>query len=307
MIDIQLSSIVSMTDPRAVLAAARDIVKLMHKDCKFNDLEHVYADIRDIFEGRYPGYKKCNTEFHDFKHTTDVFLAMVRIMNGGFHEGIKFTEHEINLGMFSALFHDVGYIQSDDDDEGTGAKFTKDHVNRGMDFLEKYLININYTELDVEKVQCMLLCTDLAVKVSEIKFPDENTAILGKMLGTADLLGQMGDRTYLEKLLFLFYEFKEGINGVYDSEFELLEKTVGFTEFAMSRLDNDLGDCKKYLVSHFKMRWNINYDPYSYGIEKHLNYLKNVVVNHKDDYREFLKRDGLITKLDEVYGHLMDD
>lgn len=33
--------------------------------------------------------------------------------------------------------------------------------------------------------------------------------MLGEILGTADLTGQMADRTYLEKLLLLFLEFED--------------------------------------------------------------------------------------------------
>ena len=54
--------------------------------------------------------------------------------------------------------------------------------------------------------------------------------ILGKMLGTADLLGQMSDRTYLEKLPFLYLEFKHaGIDGV-GTELDFFDSTPGFTK-----------------------------------------------------------------------------
>ncbi len=301
MINIHLSKIVNMNDPLAVLSAVKDAIKTINKDFDFTNLDIVFADIRNMYAGKYPGYKKCNIGYHDFQHTTDVFLAMARLISGGAHEGLDFSEQEIMLGLFSSLFHDVGYIQADTDNIGTGAKFTKNHVDRGVLFLKCYMKNLKYDELSIKKVTCMLQCTDLAVKIDDIDFPCRRTEIMAKMLGTADLIGQMGDRTYLEKLLFLFYEFNEGINGVYKNEFELLEKTVNFSEFAIKRLKDDLDNTQRFVKTHFKFRWNMDHDPYAFGMEKHLNYLKHVIINHKDDYKKFLQRDGMIDKLNKIY------
>ncbi len=56
------------------------------------------------------------------------------------------------------------------------------------------------------------------------------------MLGSADLLGQMSDRAYLEKLLFLYKEFREaGIPG-FNTEFDIIRKTVDFYEITVQRL-----------------------------------------------------------------------
>ena len=60
---------------------------------------------------------------------------------------------------------------------------------------------------------------------SEIKFRFREIELRSKTLGTADLMVQMAGRIYLEKLLFLFYEFREGAIAEYDTEMELLNKS----------------------------------------------------------------------------------
>ena len=87
----------------------------------------------------------------------------------------------------------------------------------------------------------MILATDLARPLESLVFEDEGERRGALALAAADLLGQMADRVYLEKLLFLYYEFREaGIVG-YDSAFDILKKTAGFYESTKARLDGPLG------------------------------------------------------------------
>ena len=87
----------------------------------------------------------------------------------------------------------------------------------------------------------MILCTDLSADISAIDFSSDAIGLLGKMLGTVDLLAQMADRTYLEKLLFLYHEFSEARVGDYKDEIDLLRKTVIFYDFIDRRLKNGSG------------------------------------------------------------------
>ena len=91
-----------------------------------------------LFRGNYPGYQKCNTWYHDLKHTTDCLLAMARLLHGASLNGLPLPDRDVVLGLTAALFHDTGYIQAEDDLEGTGAKYTLVHVERSVAFMEKY-------------------------------------------------------------------------------------------------------------------------------------------------------------------------
>jgi hypothetical protein len=133
--------------------------------------------------------------------------------------------------------------------------------------------------------------------VSEIDFRSQETELLGKMLGTADLLGQMADRIYLEKLLFLYHEFKEAGMVEYNSELDLLKKTIDFYTMTKRRLAAELGGINEYIHYHFKVCWNVDRDLYMEAIEKNIHYLKILLDQHDEDYREHLSRGGVVVKL----------
>jgi hypothetical protein len=121
----------------------------------------------------------------------------------------------------------------------------------------------------------------------------------GRILGTADLLAQMADRAYLEKLLLLFREFKEaGIPG-FHSELELLTKTKGFYEvYFKKRLQRDFANISRSLDAHFKERWGIEKDLYDEAIIKNINYLDYILEQHKGSYRDKLRRKGIVHDLE---------
>jgi hypothetical protein len=80
--EIQFSNMVNMEDPQSVFDEVRTIVLMMFPEFDFGILNRVFKDIVRLFRGEYPGYRKCNTEYHDLKHATDTFLAMARLMQG---------------------------------------------------------------------------------------------------------------------------------------------------------------------------------------------------------------------------------
>ncbi len=100
----------------------------------------------------------------------------------------------------------------------------------------------------------------------------------------------MADRTYLEKLLFLFYEFKEGGVMGYDNELDLLKKTIDFYAMTQKRVAHELDSVNEYIRYHFKARWNLDRDLYMEAIENNINYLKFLLENHEKDYRDHLRR-----------------
>ncbi|MDH4233968.1 MAG: hypothetical protein OEV15_02360 [Gallionella sp.] len=142
----------------------------------------------------------------------------------------------------------------------------------------------------------ILLCTDPAVNISEIKFPDERTRLLGQIVGTADLTGQMADRTYLEKLLFLYLEFKEAHFGNYKNIQDLLYKTRDFYELTRKKLDTSLGGIYKSLAYHFKEVYGTENNYYLESIEKNIAYLSTVITHNKTRQLSMLKRGGIVEK-----------
>lgn len=297
--EIQLSRMVDMKHPQYVMDEVRVVVPMMFQEFDFYTLNYVFKDIVRLFNGEYPGYSRCNTEYHNLKHATDTFLAMTRLMHGAFVCGENLTRENVNLGLICALMHDTGYIQTLGDNVGTGAKYISIDSKRSIAFMDKYIIDNGFSKDDFKGYTDILDCTSLEIKVKEIQFKSRETELLGKMLGTADLLGQMADRIYLEKLLFLFYEFEEAGLDEYESELDLLKKTINFYAMARKRFVSELDSVYEYMRYHFKTRWNLDRDLYIETIEGNINYLKFILENHEKEYRDHLKRDGVVSKLKE--------
>jgi len=288
--ETQLSTVVNMENPQSVLDEVRAIALMMFPEFDFETVYRVFKDIVRLFRGEYPGYRKCNTEYHDLKHTTDAFLAMARLMHGALVRGENLTREQANLGLICALMHDTGYIQTLDDDVGTGAKYTRIDTKRSIVFMKKYIADNGFSKEDFKNHPDILKCTGLDTKINGIRFESRQIELLCKMLGTADLLGQMADRNYIEKLLFLFYEFREGGVPGYGSELDLLKKTIDFYAMTQKRVAHELDSVNEYIRYHFKARWNLDRDLYMEAIENNINYLKFLLENHEKDYRDHLRR-----------------
>jgi hypothetical protein len=297
--EIQFSRIVNVKDPQGLLDEVEAIVLMMFPEFDFETLNRVFKDIMRLFRGEYKGYRKCNTEYHDLNHTTNALLVMTRLTHGAFLIGEGLTGEDVNLGLICALMHDTGYIQTLDDNVGTGAKYTSIDTKRSIVFMEKYIADNRLSKADFKNYSDILKFTGLHTNVKEIEFETREIELLGKMLGTADLLGQMADRIYLEKLLFLFYEFKEGGVMGYDNELDLLKKTIDFYTMTQKRFAIELGGVNEYMRYHFKARWNLDRDLYMEAIEKNISYLQYVLKNHEKDYRDHLRRGSMVKKLDK--------
>ncbi len=258
--------------------------------------KHAFEEVEKLFFGHYPGYQASNTKYHDFEHTCSVVLADVRLIYGAMVDGIVFTEKECLKGLLSALFHDVGLIQTSDDTQGTGAKYTVGHEERSIQFMRCNLNGI-MSEEDIEDIADCIRCTILAMSPSKVAFRTENMRLMGSFLGSADLLAQIADRYYLEKLLHLFEEFQEAKLPGYDTAFDLLLKTRTFyQEVARKRLDSEFKKVDRFMGSYFKIRWGVDKDLYAEAIEKNLDYLDDILSGCKDDLDCFLsglRRSGL--------------
>ena len=100
----------------------------------------------------------------------------------------------------------------------------------------------------------------------------------------------MSDRAYLEKLLFLYYEFKEAGFAGYETEFDMLRKTMGFYELTVSRLDGDLGGVRAMARRHFAERWGADHDLYAEAMGRQMDYLQNILDDASTNFRKKLKR-----------------
>ncbi len=287
---IQLANLVDMERSDPVFAEVERIIATMRPGFDFSLIERVYRDVQSLFRGELTEYKKCNTRYHDLRHTMAVLLALARLMDGCSIEGRPLSDKGVNLGIVCGLMHDSGYMQERDDATGTGGKYTLVHIPRSIDYMHRYFARDPVMGPEIPHFGDILYCTGVNVRIREIRFASPEIELLGKMLGTADLLGQMADRQYLERLLFLYREFSEaGVPG-FASELDLLRKTAGFYGAIKERFDGDLGGLHRYMLPYFRVRLNIDRDLYAEAIERNMRYLQHILDNHHGEYLRHLRR-----------------
>jgi len=213
----------------------------------------------DCFTGQYADYQAVDARYHDFEHTLQGTLCMVRLLcawrSANTHSSL--TERLFQLGILGILLHDTGYLKKRDDIEGTGAKYTTTHVNRSAEFAGQLLGEKGFSPVDIAAVQGMIRCTGVNTVLNEIPFRGEQEKMVGCALATADLLGQMAAPDYVEKLPILYSEFIEaarydgdppGFVAGFKGADDLIRRTPAFwSAFVLPKLERDFGGLYRYL------------------------------------------------------------
>jgi hypothetical protein len=299
----EINSLFANSDPGTVWNKATSLICRINPIYDTSLIKTVFDDIMSLFRGDYPGYSAIKTLYHDKPHTLDVFLCAIRLMHGVNLSGNRLTDEEITLVMIATLMHDVGYSQLDGEEGGTGAQYTQTHVTRGIAFMKKYVAERHLPSNYAIALEPMIGGTDPALNFSGIGFPDERVRLLGQIVATADLTGQMADRTYLEKLLFLYLEFKEAHFGNHKSMYELLLQTNTFYGVTREKLDNVLGGLYVFLSYHFQNVMGVGNNYYVESIEKNIAYLSKVIACDEEEYLSMLKRGGIVEKTQAIVAH----
>jgi hypothetical protein len=244
--------------------------------------------VRRLFAGEMPGFLACDTKYHDLRHTLDITLAMARLIDGhdrSSSEVDAFGAERALIGIITALLHDSGYIlEATDEGRASGAEYTLVHVSRSARVLARYLPRIGLGQ-HVSRATRLVHFTGYEIPLDRLELPDPIDRRLGCMLGSADLIGQMADRIYLEKCRdFLYEEFvlagiaqRENPDGSievkYSSAVDLLAKTPGFYEnVAKKRLDGLFGGLHEIVGTHFGGQ-----NPYRERMERNISFLKEIL------------------------------
>jgi hypothetical protein len=279
---------INVEDPDQVRDAVLALFTARYPGADLAPLRRAFSDIKALFAGRFPGYLPCDTLYHDLRHTLDMTLAMARLLDG--HDRALVAPEQVGarramLGVVVALLHDSGYLKrASEAHVENGAVFTKIHVSRSADFLLRYLPQLGYAE-EASAAAKLVHFTGYEMDIDDIMVHDPKDRLLGCLVGTADLLGQMSDRMYLEKCReFLYPEFvwgrvaretlADGREIVrYASPEDLMLKTPGFYEYvARQRIDKKLGGADRYAAAHFD-----GPSLYQAAIDRNMQFLKEAI------------------------------
>lgn len=292
----EINSLFANSEPDVVWRKATGVIRRISPAYDFSLAHSVFKDVLHLFRGEYVGYTAIKTLYHDLPHTLDVMLCAVRLMHGIHVSGTTMCDDDITLVLIATMMHDVGYAQVLGEENGTGAQFTQTHVQRGIVFMRSYVGARRLPAGLADYLEPIMLCTDPAQKFSQIDFPDAHIRLLAQIVGTADLTGQMADRTYLEKLLFLFLEFREANFGSYQNMHDMLRQTQTFYEVTQEKLDKVYDGIYAKLTFHFQNTMGVDNNYYLESINKNIAYLAKVVTLDEAGYLTMLKRGGIVEK-----------
>ncbi|MFH1913960.1 MAG: HD domain-containing protein [Pseudomonadota bacterium] len=249
-----------------------------------------FADADRIFHGRMDGYHPCDTGYHDWGHTLGVLLASARLLHGVHLVRHDLSPRIVELTLVAALFHDMGYIRREEERIGTGARFTTSHVDRSIDLLESYADASGWSVADMLDMESMIRSTDPASSPLTVVHANIEAMLAAHVLATADIIAQMADDIYLEKLDLLFEEFVEAGITEFGSRFDLAASTRGFYAYMRTRMENCLSNVIGCMVAHFRARFGVERDAYTEAARRNMNYLGLILDEHGRDYRVGLRR-----------------
>jgi hypothetical protein len=286
--DHDVTNTVLVTRWEPVWEVVHDAFARLYPGMPLRVLRQAFEDFNRLFRGRMPGYVGCDTVYHDIQHTLDMTLAMARLIEG--HELLTPAQDRLGapraiLGVITSLFHDSGYIRhARDEIRRNGAEFTRSHVSRSAQFLDRYLNQIGLGAAAGISRQVVHF-TGYEVRLDQIRVAATKDLKLGHLMGTADLLAQMADRCYLEKCRDRLYpEFVLGGVAVwrepsgrvitrYRSGLDLLRQTPAFFhQVCAPRLERSFEGAYRYMDAVFDGR-----NPYMVAIERNLFYLERVL------------------------------
>ena len=280
-----------------------EILRLISSSFPIDYIRPVFNSVNDLYHGNFPGYRACNTGYHDIRHATATFLAMTRLIHGAALDNCVFSASNVVAGLAAGILHDVGYIQAADDREGTGAKHKALHEQRSMDFLSRHGKALGLSAEQISAGRSIILCTAMQKDIASISFASCQIKILGKLLASADLLAQLSDQIYLEKLLFLFHECREAGIGNYKRESDIIENALPFYDVFEDRLKLLKLKADRYLTSHFDSRSKIDKNLYRVAIKRHKKYLDRILSSGDADPRHHLRRGGVVATVRRQYGN----
>ena len=301
-----ISGTVNLANPKAVADAVCNILARRYDAFIEAPVRQGFIDIADAFFGRYAGLLPCDTPYHDLRHSLSTALVMARMVDGyEISHGDDLPELGCEKGCIAvllALFHDIGFLRRNSEINMNGACLVHEHEQRSVDFVQTYLAQGVFA--DYAPQAALIHATNFDQPITEtLSGQSPEFFIMGQMLGTADLMSQVGGRYYLERCRdFLFKEFtaagvdrSTSANGevtiLYATPEDLLRKTPGFFEHVVKRrLDIDFAQAYRFIAPHFG-----GDNPYLRGIERNMSFLREMI--QRNDFSSLQRKPASLMPL----------
>ncbi|MFV0437875.1 MAG: hypothetical protein ACK5PS_10880 [Desulfopila sp.] len=257
-------------------------------------LSLIHHDMQSIFAGKIRGFRKNTLQYHDWHHTRDVALATLRLLHGLHSQGLTLPPEMLHLSVACAYFHDAGLLRTTRDSAGPVARHLKNHEERSIVFSREYLADQGMEAELTRHCAPIINSTNLAIEPRQLDFASESTRLAGYALGTADILAQMADRYYIERLPILYREQRQAGIQQHASPLALMQQTSTFYHQVIEkRLRQGFGNVCGFMRFHFQSRHQLDRDLYMEFIDKNMAYLNCLLRWHqsgKGDLARYLRR-----------------
>lgn len=280
----------SIKTPEAADQEVRAVIADIFPEFDFHDFDQLLDETVRLFQGRLSGFAGCDTCYHNLGHTMDSVVATARLLHGIHLAHQPITERLVYLSLIAALFHDTGYIRRLGENHGTGAQFTRNHVQRSIDMLKAAGACRDWPSREIDAMAAMIRCTDAATVPESIEFPDREARLGGYIVGTADLIAQMADDVYLERLPLLYREYAEAGIPDYASEYDLMARTKDFCFNMLDKMQIRMGNVLTHMSAHFRERYGVDRNLYLEAVMRNMDYLRRILKVYGEQYRKGLRR-----------------
>ena len=165
----------------------------------------------DLYHGNTLWFQACDTAFHDFDHTMQATAAAVDLLAAHRKNPViaALSQRDWEMTIAAMILHDSGYLKRRDDIEGSGAKYSSIHVGRSCFHAWDILPIFGFNRDELRQIQNAICATALSVRMNELPFRDSREWLIGAIVATGDMLGQMAAEDYPERLACLYLEFRE--------------------------------------------------------------------------------------------------
>ncbi len=203
----------------------------------------------------------CDCPYHDVQHTILVADVGQCILHGRQLARGDLSSHEWLQAVVAMLFHDIGYLRNllpnDTPSEAviapdgqtvspppgaTDAYMTPYHVERGAMFVRERFEHDPVIDVDI--VTHCIHMTRFPVIATQTVHPYDG---LGDLVRCADLIGQMADPQYLQKLSRLYAEFVETGEAARLGFRNVGGLREGFPDFFYNQVQPYIGEGVSYL------------------------------------------------------------
>lgn len=286
---IQLSQILNMTSPEAILEEVKHNFIKSYKIQDFSLMRTAYTDLCNLYSGSYPGYTDIRNGGPDITSCLEVCLAFSRLVDGYNIENRKLPKKRVLAVMITSLFLGSGYIVKKNE---SASKLNNIHNfnSRNLDFIRNYLKKAGYDMSYLDYISSLLFNAEIGEKERH-SFSTKNETVISNMFATASIISWLSGRRYLESQYKLYDEIRRAKFITEDSIAYTFKERIKFYHTRIkSNLKNDFSEIYKLYKIHFSRRYGIKRNLYIISIERQISYMKKILELYPKVYKKKLKR-----------------